>query len=1085
MLDRKFNLPSSLLVFIFALAAFFIPALPAQAQTASADQAITLKSGFNFVSFTVTPPASPSELISKNSNIENIYLYSAAAGSFLSAGEGTLTSLAIGKGYIIKSKADTSITINGPPAETIGDISLKKGFNLLGFSKLSSSSPVNAFTKLMNASSAIAGIYKWSPAAGSFVQVVRDSEGNVTMLDGSDPSLKPGESYFVNVSEDTKINYDDGVKLTKFFAGLYTGPNSDTLAAAGTYDLNKIKVYALYSDGSTVEVTAEAVFVPNIGTLSGKTYTAPKYSTTAIIKVSYTETASGVSKECYFTLVISSASSGAVKTTSYRCSYKLSPAAKVVDEESLVTYSVSSSEIVLTASSGVSIPAAGDVVIGYYGDGYLRKATAVTSQNGKVYVSTVKSNLEEAFETLDYSYKGKLSTLQVSVTAAPGSPESYAVARFLRSKIVMPAPAPDRSIISKDNLKKIMDNVSITVSLTKADVGFDPVIECDIEIGWFKLKKFLFAVGGDLTASLEFAVEAKAKADLPIKSEIEIFHSTPHFFSIGPVPFSFEWDINCGVDASVSVTGSYNFSGVWKYGVRAGAQYSAETGTWTKINQITKTSSSENSYELKGALEIKPYFNIGFAIKLAAVTGPKIYLEAYFLFLAEMASADKVDITVSAGAGASVSFVVEILSWTPAEFNSELFSFGWKIFEKTIDFFVAAPVITPAGGSYTADQTVEITCATQGAAIRYTTDGSAPSPSHGNIYSGPIIVSRSATIKAVAYKSAAITSAAASAEFAINDILFPATPESAFYFHCSIHAGATYSCDDSCNEYAAFVNYSADSPPPSALTVPASCTIKGLSRKVLSFGLAEATPVEAVKLSEGIRSVSAYRSRYLKKAVLPGSIENLSFESCAALSEVSMSYGVSLIPVNAFRYCKALATVDIPSSVISIGDYSFQECYSLGSVNLPPALEHIGRNSFQMSGAISVTMPDTVVSMGVAAFSKARGLEQAVLSKNLKVIADYAFSESGLKKIDIPDGVTEIGTYAFTGCKNLASATCGRGLAKIGLMAFYGSVLEQIYFSGDVPEFVGEIYLPQTIYYKTGTAGWTTPTWNGIKCYPY
>jgi len=183
--SAAFILASILVLLVFANP--FAPVV--SAQTSSSDQAISLKSGFNFVSFTVTPPAKPSELISKNSNIEDIYLYSAAAGSFLSVSEGTLTSLALGKGYIIKSKADTSVTINGPPASVIGDITLKKGFNLLGVSKLSSASAVNSFTKLLNASSSIGGLYKWSPAAGAFLQVIRDTQDRPIMIDGSDPSL--------------------------------------------------------------------------------------------------------------------------------------------------------------------------------------------------------------------------------------------------------------------------------------------------------------------------------------------------------------------------------------------------------------------------------------------------------------------------------------------------------------------------------------------------------------------------------------------------------------------------------------------------------------------------------------------------------------------------------------------------------------------------------------------------------------------------------------------------------------------------------------------------------------------------------
>lgn len=763
----KVKLPLLLVIFFCLIAASFFCYAVSGAQTSSVEQVITLKSGFNFVSFTVTPPAKPSDLISKNSNIEDIYLYSPAAGSFLSVSEGTLTSLALGKGYIIKSKADTSVTINGPPAGTIGDINLKKGYNLLGFSKLSSTGTVNAFTKLMNASSAIEGIYKWSPVAGSFIQVVRDYEGNITMLDGSDPALKPGEAYFVKVSEDTKINYDDGVKLTKFFAGLYTDPNSDTVAASGTYDLNKVKVYAVYSDGSTVEVTSSAVFVPNAGALSGKTYTAPKYATTVVFTVSHTDAASGVKREGYFTLAVTSSGSTPVKTTSYRCNYKLAPNAKVIDEETVVTASVTATQVVLNISNSSDAPKSGDVIIGYYGDGYLRKVTAVSVQGSQAFLTTAKANMEDAFEALDYAYRGKLSTLHATSTAAAGSVESLAIGKFLRSRTVMPAPAPDRSIISKDKLKKILEHASLSITLTKADISFDPILEYDIEIGWFKLKKFRFVVGGNLVCGIEFQIDATVAADLPLKSELEIFHSQPYVFGVGPVPCSFEWDINCGVDASASVTGSYKYSNEWTFAVRIGAEY--DGSAWTKFNDIKRTSSASDDYELKGAIEIKPYLNVGFALKICGLAGPKLYLEVFLSYLAEMASLDKVDIIVSAGVGAYTSFILELYSWTIAEFKAELFSYSWELYKRSIDFKVEAPSMSPAAGIYFQEQLVAITSATAGAAIRYTTDGSEPSPVKGTLYTDPVKVSSSMTIKAVAYLSLNRYSSITTANYEIKD----------------------------------------------------------------------------------------------------------------------------------------------------------------------------------------------------------------------------------------------------------------------------------------------------------------------------
>lgn len=86
----------------------------------------------------------------------------------------------------------------------------------------------------------------------------------------------------------------------------------------------------------------------------------------------------------------------------------------------------------------------------------------------------------------------------------------------------------------------------------------------------------------------------------------------------------------------------------------------------------------------------------------------------------------------------------------------------------TISTQVATPGFSPAGGTYTTAQSVTISTATSGAAIRYTTDGSTPTSGTGTVYSGPVTVSTTATLKAIAYKSGMTASAVASAPFVIS-----------------------------------------------------------------------------------------------------------------------------------------------------------------------------------------------------------------------------------------------------------------------------------------------------------------------------
>ncbi len=85
----------------------------------------------------------------------------------------------------------------------------------------------------------------------------------------------------------------------------------------------------------------------------------------------------------------------------------------------------------------------------------------------------------------------------------------------------------------------------------------------------------------------------------------------------------------------------------------------------------------------------------------------------------------------------------------------------------TIQPPVAAPTFNPAGGMYLTTQTVTISTTTSGASIRYTTDGSTPSETAGTLYTGPITVSASMTIKAIAYESGMTDSAIATVSYVI------------------------------------------------------------------------------------------------------------------------------------------------------------------------------------------------------------------------------------------------------------------------------------------------------------------------------
>ncbi|WP_052573669.1 chitobiase/beta-hexosaminidase C-terminal domain-containing protein [Haloferula sp. BvORR071] len=93
---------------------------------------------------------------------------------------------------------------------------------------------------------------------------------------------------------------------------------------------------------------------------------------------------------------------------------------------------------------------------------------------------------------------------------------------------------------------------------------------------------------------------------------------------------------------------------------------------------------------------------------------------------------------------------------------------GVQVEDYRIVNLVSTPVISPAGGLFSTAQPATITSSTSGATIYYTLDGSTPT-SASSAYTGPVLISSSATLKAIAIKSGAENSSVASALFGIGD----------------------------------------------------------------------------------------------------------------------------------------------------------------------------------------------------------------------------------------------------------------------------------------------------------------------------
>ncbi|HOT76660.1 MAG TPA: chitobiase/beta-hexosaminidase C-terminal domain-containing protein, partial [Candidatus Wallbacteria bacterium] len=102
--------------------------------------------------------------------------------------------------------------------------------------------------------------------------------------------------------------------------------------------------------------------------------------------------------------------------------------------------------------------------------------------------------------------------------------------------------------------------------------------------------------------------------------------------------------------------------------------------------------------------------------------------------------------------------------------TSEIISAAYNI---KIPEKVKTPVFSPAAGEFNETVAVRIACATAGASINYTLDGTTPSQTSGSLYTGEIKLTSNTVLKAIAYKAEMADSEIVSANY---KVLFPVKP---------------------------------------------------------------------------------------------------------------------------------------------------------------------------------------------------------------------------------------------------------------------------------------------------------------------
>lgn len=209
-----------------------------------------------------------------------------------------------------------------------------------------------------------------------------------------------------------------------------------------------------------------------------------------------------------------------------------------------------------------------------------------------------------------------------------------------------------------------------------------------------------------------------------------------------------------------------------------------------------------------------------------------------------------------------------------------------------------------------------------------------------------------------------------------------------------------------------------------------------------------------------------YGCESLTKVTVNGTrVSPSTFQSCDALTDVTLADTITEIGDSAFYGCSALTSIQLPSKLTTIGEEAFNSC-SLEKFELPESVTSLGAGAFGSNKFTSIVWPERLTEIPNEMFSGCYSLTSVELPNTLTSIGSQAFGYCKLDKVELPESVTRVGSGAFcsnsftsvvwpksipeipasvfNGCRNLTSIEIPEGVTSIGSSAFYATPLTEI-----------------------------------------
>lgn len=528
--------------------------------------------------------------------------------------------------------------------------------------------------------------------------------GNVTIA-------SVASNVTIIVTSNSKIGASNPITLNKALLSISLAKTSDIALVNSSYDLSKVTVTAQYSDSTSSDVTASWSIQVGGGSISGSSYATPASAGVSLLTASYTD--GGITKTA--TLILDVLTS-------------LEVASPVFAPASGTTFTTSQQVTISCATAGASIKYTIDGSTPSASNGIAYSGAITLSSTTTVKAIAYKSGLTDS-DVVTATYTKTGSTPGETKIVDIGGGVSIEFVWIPAGTFQMGSPESEPSRHSDETLHSVTISKGFYMSKYETTQGQWKAIMSGANPSSAKT--------GD-----NYPVETVSWNDitnnfLPAINSKNLGHGTFR------LPTEAEWEYACRAG---TITAFY-------WGASINGDYCWYDGNSNATHSVgQKLPNAWGLYDMSGNVaelcsDLYGTYQVGSATDPSGATSGN-----YRVSRGGIGSGGAFEGGRPVG-GIVICRSANRSSTDPSS-GSAMGGFRLVLSTDSQDTGkVSTPSVTPGADMYTTPQNISIFCGTAGATIKYTTNGSTPSSTNGFVYSSPINISSSTTLKIVAYKS--------------------------------------------------------------------------------------------------------------------------------------------------------------------------------------------------------------------------------------------------------------------------------------------------------------------------------------------